>query len=91
LATDVVLLIDKNGDGNHEEASWDFKTDFDDDGMSDWEEINYVFEMYGWAGLYKANSKRWDLPHFQKTFGYTTPQLLAMVAAGRTINGYVNI
>lgn len=91
LAIDVVLLIDKDGNGTHESASWDFKTDFDADGMSDWEEIDYVFKMYGWDGLYKANGTRWDLPHFQKTFGFTTPQLLAMVNSGKTINGYVSI
>lgn len=91
LAIDVVLILDKDGNGSYETASWDFNVDFDGDGKADWEEIDYVFKMYGWEGLYKKDGKRWDLPHFQKTFGHTTPQLLAMVNAGRTTNGYVNI
>lgn len=75
LATDVVLIADLDGNGSYETASWDFKKDFDGDGQADFEEIDYVFKMHGWAGLYKADGKRWDLPHFQKTLGYSIPQL----------------
>lgn len=77
LAVDIVFLIDKDGNGTYETASWDFKTDFDNDGKADFEEVDFVFKMYGWDGLYKADGKRWDFPHFQKTFGYKVTDLLA--------------
>lgn len=75
LAIDIVLVEDKDGDGKYESASWDFKKDFDGDGKADFEEIDFVFSSYGWTGLYKSDGKRWDLPHFQKTFGLSIAKL----------------
>lgn len=69
LAIDVVLLIDKDGNGSYETASWDTRTDFDNDSIADWDEIVFVFGLYGWewGGTWKFTDK----PHFQKTFGLT--------------------
>ena len=70
LAIDVVLLVDKDGNGTFETASWDIKGDFDGDKIADWQEIVYVFGLYGWEwGGNWANFP--DYPHFQKTFGLT--------------------
>lgn len=92
LAVDVVLLIDKDGNGTHETASWDMKSDFDGDGQSDWQEIVFVFEMYGWEW-----GGRWakfpDGPHFQKTYGYNIADLLGLHKSNKFITGtkYVDI
>lgn len=76
LAFDWVLCVDNDGDGKYESASWDIKKDFDGDGQSDFEEINFVCKMHGWNGLYKADGTRWDYPHFQKTFGLNEVECL---------------
>lgn len=89
---DIVLVADLDGNGTYETATWDIKKDFDGDGVADWEEIDFVFKMYGWDGLYKADGKRWDFPHFQKTFGYSIPYLLSLHKQGLLIEDkYVNI
>ncbi len=75
LAVDICLLIDKDKNGIWEVASWDFFKDEDGDGQIDFEEIDFVFKKYGWSGLYKADGKRWDFPHFQKTMGYSLSQI----------------
>jgi peptidoglycan L-alanyl-D-glutamate endopeptidase CwlK len=73
LAFDIVLLIDKDGNGTFETASWDTLTDFDHDGISDWREIVNIAKQYGWAcGI---DWKFTDAPHFEKTFGYSVKQL----------------
>lgn len=79
-AIDIVLLIDKDGNGTYEAASWDTKSDSDKDTIADWEEITKIFLKYGWGYLTK-NGKRWDYPHFQKTNGKTVKQLHAMYIA----------
>jgi peptidoglycan L-alanyl-D-glutamate endopeptidase CwlK len=89
LAIDIVLIKDTNGDGNYDKAVWDTKTDFDGDGKSDWMEVVQIFKEYGWQ--WGGDWKFYDAPHFQKTFGYSVRQLLAMHKAGNTKNGYVNI
>jgi len=62
LAVDIVLLLN---DGKT--ASWDTVTDFDGDGLADWQEVVYVFGLYGWE--WGGNWKTFvDKPHFQKTF-----------------------
>lgn len=68
LAFDIVLLIDKNGDGNFETASWDIRADHDKDKVSDWMEVVNYFKSIGWAwgGDWKSFP---DYPHFEKTFG----------------------
>jgi peptidoglycan LD-endopeptidase CwlK len=73
LAVDVVLLIDKDGNGTHETASWDTTTDFDDDRLADWQEIVRIFKMHGWE--WGGDWKFSDKPHFQKTLGYSIKQL----------------
>lgn len=74
LAVDIVLLIDMDGNGSYETASWDTKKDSEGDGKSDWMECVAVFKKYGWewGGDW---SKFKDTPHFQKTLGYSITQL----------------
>lgn len=69
LAFDIVILYDKNGDGIFEEASWSTKRDGDRDGMADWLEVTRELEKRGWRNGFRRNGKKWDLPHFQKSFG----------------------
>ena len=85
LAIDVVFLVDKDGNGSYETASWDIDKDFDGDGIADWKEVDFVFNMHGWKGLYHANGVRWDFPHFEKTFGLSISQLQKLPV----LNGYV--
>jgi peptidoglycan L-alanyl-D-glutamate endopeptidase CwlK len=76
LAVDIVLLIDKDGNGTFEEASWNTAKDWDGDGVPDWLEVVEVFRKYGWDwGIINRRGKHIDKPHFQRTFGYTTTQL----------------
>lgn len=83
LAVDIAMIIDGKT------ASWDTRTDWDGDGTSDWMECVKVFKKYGWewGGDWKSFK---DLPHFQKTFGYTWQQLLLKHNSGKVDkNGYV--
>lgn len=76
LAVDIVLLIDKDKNGTFESASWDTLFDGDGDGVSDWLEVAKIFVAYGWQwGFINSKGKRYDLPHFQKTYGYKTKEL----------------
>jgi peptidoglycan L-alanyl-D-glutamate endopeptidase CwlK len=84
LAIDIVLIIDGKT------ASWDIKTDFDGDGKSDWMEVVAILKSFGyeWGGDWKF----YDAPHFQKTFGYSVRQLLALYNDGKVdANNYVLI
>jgi len=76
LAIDIVLLKDTDGNGTFESASWETNVDFDKDGKADWMEVVAIFQKYGWewGGVWKFK----DLPHFQKSFGYSTAQLAAI-------------
>lgn len=85
LAVDIVLLIDNDGNGTYEEASWDEKRDFDADGISDWQEIVAVFKEYGWE--WGGDWKFQDTPHFQKTFGKSIAELLALHNGKQFIEG----
>lgn len=87
LAIDIVFLVDKDKNGTYETASWDINTDWDKDGVAEWKEVDYVFNMHGWKGLYKADGKRWDFPHFQKDFGKTIAQL----QKAPKVDGYPNL
>ena len=79
LAIDIVLLVDKDGNGTFETASWSTIADFDGDGKEDWMEVVEIFQKYKWQwGLINRQGKRYDKPHFQKTFGYTIAQLQKM-------------
>ena len=86
IAVDVVLILDGKT------ASWDDKTDFDGDKVSDWMEVVATFKKYGyvWGGDFRSIK---DSPHFEKSFGYTTSQLLDKVNKKDFIKGttYVNI
>lgn len=86
LAVDIVLLTGK-------EATWDTKTDFDGDKLSDWMEVVAIFQKYNWkwGGEFKSIK---DFPHFEKTFGYTVSQLFTKYKAKDFIGGkppYVNL
>jgi peptidoglycan L-alanyl-D-glutamate endopeptidase CwlK len=83
LAIDIVLLVDGK-------ASWDIKTDFDNDGRSDWMEVVDIFKRYGWE--WGGDWKFFDAPHFQKTFGMSINEMLKKHMAGKVdANGYVLI
>lgn len=90
LAFDIVLLLDKDKNGNFETATWDMIKDFDADGISDWMEVVKVFKDAGWewGGDWK---KFKDSPHFQKTYGFDWKTLKARVDKGITIteNGII--
>lgn len=82
LAVDIVLILDKDGNGSYESASWDVKSDFDGDGKSDWQEVVGIFKRYGWE--WGGDWKFYDAPHFQKTLGYSIAQLQTMHAKAVT-------
>lgn len=79
LAIDIVLVVDKDGNGSFETASWDTKTDFDKDGKSDWSEVVNIFKQHGWE--WGGDWKFLDMPHFQKTFGKSVRELLSLYNA----------
>lgn len=90
LAVDIVLLIDKDGNGTYEEASWDEKGDYDNDRISDWMEIVAIFKRYGWE--WGGDWKFSDTPHFQKTFGKSIVELQQLHQNGKVDkNGFVLI
>ena len=69
---------------------WDTVKDFDNDKIADWMEVVKVFKAagYTWGGDFRSIV---DRPHFEKTFGHTWQQLLAIKQSGKTENGYVII
>ena len=69
---------------------WDTVKDFDGDKVADWMEVVKVFKAagYTWGGDFRSIT---DRPHFEKTFGHTWQQLLAIKQSGKTENGYVII
>lgn len=69
---------------------WDTVKDFDGDKVPDWMEVVKVFKAagYTWGGDFRSIV---DRPHFEKTFGHTWQQLLAIKQSGKTENGYVII
>lgn len=76
LAFDICLIVDGKT------ASWDMKSDFDQDRKSDWMEVVDIAKSYGWE--WGGDWARFpDAPHFQKTFGFTTKQLREL-RAGKT-------
>lgn len=91
LAFDIVLLVDKDKNGTFESASWETNVDFDGDGKADWKEIVNIAKQYGWE--WGGDWKFTDMPHFQKTSGYSVKQLLNLYNSKKFISGtnYVNI
>lgn len=69
---------------------WDTNKDYDGDKHPDWMEVVAYFKSLGyvWGGDFKSIT---DKPHFEKTFGHTWQQLLAIKKSGKTENGYVII
>jgi peptidoglycan L-alanyl-D-glutamate endopeptidase CwlK len=92
LAIDFSLLHDKDNNGSYEELSWDTAIDFDKDGVIDWQEVISEFEKAGWEWGGKWRTFK-DLPHCQKTDGYTWRQLLEKYNNKDFIPGtkYINI
>jgi peptidoglycan L-alanyl-D-glutamate endopeptidase CwlK len=78
-----VILIDTDGNGTFETASWDTLKDSDADGVADWKEVVNYFKKLGWewGGDWRSFP---DMPHFQKTFGHTWQTLQAAQQAGNT-------
>lgn len=90
LAIDIVLVVDKDGNGSYETASWDTKTDFDKDGKADWMEVVTIFKQHGWE--WGGDWKFLDLPHFQKTYGKSVRELLSLYNAKKVdSHNYVSI
>lgn len=69
VALDIVLIRDGS-------ALWDVKADLDGDGKADWMEIVNIFKQYGWE--WGGDWKFYDAPHFQKSFGKSVRELLAL-------------
>jgi peptidoglycan L-alanyl-D-glutamate endopeptidase CwlK len=83
LALDIVII-----DGA--DASWDEKKDWDGDGRPEWQEIVTIFKQHGWE--WGGDWKFTDSPHFQKNFGYSVRDLLALYDAKKVDkNNYVLI
>lgn len=89
LAIDIVLIVDTDGNGSYDRAVWDTTSDFDVDGRADWMEVVAIFKQYGWT--WGGDWKFVDPPHFEKTFGHSVRDLLALHRAGKTVGGYVQI
>ena len=89
LAIDIVLIQDTDGNGTYDRAVWDTSTDFDGDGRADWMQAVAIFKAYGWT--WGGDWRFVDPPHFEKTFGHSVRDLLALHRAGKTVGGYVQI
>ncbi len=77
LAFDIVLLVDNKGNSKFDNASWETNVDFDKDGRADWFEVVTICKRYGWE--WGGDWKFTDLPHFQKTSGYSLKDLKNLV------------
>lgn len=78
LAFDIVLLVDKDGNGTFETATWETDKDFDKDRQADWMEIVNYFKSKGWK--WGGDWKKFpDAPHFQYDFGFDWKTLKARV------------
>jgi peptidoglycan L-alanyl-D-glutamate endopeptidase CwlK len=81
FAVDGVLIIDGS------QASWDFKKDFDQDKVADWDEVVKVFAKHGWSWGGNWNSRK-DMPHFEK-IGFNNYRILG--TKKRDSAGYIII
>lgn len=85
LAVDFSLLL-RGG----KKVSWNMNLDLDNDSLKDWNEVVAVFKHYGWDWGGNWTSFK-DYPHFEKTFGFTTKQLLDRYNSNQLEDGYVKI
>lgn len=85
IAWDIVLLVDKDGNGSYETASWETNVDFDGDGQADWREAVDAFIRIGaeWGGNW--NKPKTDMPHFQITLGHSIASLQELYKMKRFI------
>lgn len=81
FAVDICLVIDGK------DVSWDTAKDWDNDGISDWNECVKVFASYGWNWGGNWNSFK-DMPHFDK-IGFSDWRKLSKL--NRDKDGYVII
>jgi len=81
MAFDIVLLKDSKGTGKFDTASWETNVDFDGDGIADWREIVTIAKHNGWE--WGGDWKFLDMPHFQKTFGFSVVELNNRVQQGK--------
>lgn len=92
LAIDFAILIDKDRNGTYEEISWNMVTDYDKDGIMDWQEVVNAFIAKGfeWGGSWRTFK---DYPHCQKTFGQTWQSLSVLYQQKKFIKDcmYVNV
>jgi peptidoglycan L-alanyl-D-glutamate endopeptidase CwlK len=87
-----VLLVDRDGNGTFESASWETNVDFDKDKNADWMEVVNILKKNGWT--WGGDFKRFiDRPHFEKPLGHTWRSLLKKHNAKDFIPGttYVNL
>ena len=82
IAFDIVLLYDRDGNGSFETASWNTLFDGDGDGIADWLEVTQELEKRGWQNGFIRNGKKWDKPHFQKTFGMDWREMKGKIDIG---------
>jgi len=81
FAVDICLIIDGKT------ASWDTQKDWDNDGVSDWQEIVKIFAKYGWNWGGNWHTFK-DMPHFDK-IGFDNWRTLIQKKRGN--DGYVII
>lgn len=86
LAVDIVLIVDNDGNGTYEIASWDTKKDFDLDKQADWMEVVAYFKSKGWSWGGDWRSFK-DMPHFEKTFGKSLRDLQTLHTNKKWITG----
>jgi peptidoglycan L-alanyl-D-glutamate endopeptidase CwlK len=86
LALDFCLIVDTDGNGTYETTSWDTSKDYDKDLVADWTEVVTIFKKYKflWGGDWNSFK---DLPHVEKSFGYTVKQLNALHQAKKVDKG----
>lgn len=90
LAIDIALLVDTDRNGTFETASWDTRSDFDQDGRADWMEVVDIFKRYGWE--WGGDWRFIDKPHFQKTLGKSIVELQTLHRTKKVDkNGFVLI
>lgn len=85
FAFDIVLLVDKDGNGTYESASWETDKDYDNDGHPDWMEVVKIAKALGfeWGGDWKSFK---DKPHFQMIpEGLTIQKAKEIYLSGRLI------